>query len=81
VKDRATAGSGVSFTPRKKPRFLSESSFEYVEADPLPTTEEAHNSPGAVQEHMTEHWAAMVDAMRILKDMSQKHSRYETEIL
>jgi hypothetical protein len=81
VKDRVMADSGVSFTPRKKPRFSSESTFEYVESDLLPTIEEAPSSPAAMQEHMLEHWSSMVTAVKILKDMSLKHSRYETEIL
>jgi hypothetical protein len=81
VKDRILADSGVSFTPRKKPRFSAESSFEYVEADLLPTIEEAPSSPEGKQEHMLEHWASMVSAVQILKAMSLKHSRYETEIM
>jgi hypothetical protein len=74
VKDRMTAGSGMSFTPRKKPRFSPESSYEYVKADLLPTIGEAPSSPGGVQDHMTEHWSDMVNTIHILKDMSQKHS-------
>ncbi len=30
VKERIMAESGVSFTPRKKPRFSSESAYKYV---------------------------------------------------
>jgi hypothetical protein len=73
VKERIMAESGMSFTPRKKPQFLSESAYKYVEADLLPTIKEAPSSPAAMQEHMVEHWASMVSAVKILKDMSLKH--------
>jgi hypothetical protein len=81
VKSRVTGKSGVSFTPRKKPRFSTDSTYEYVEADLLPTIEEAPTTPAALQEHIADHWSDMVAALKILKTMSLKHARYETEIL
>jgi membrane-anchored protein YejM (alkaline phosphatase superfamily) len=73
VKERITADSGVSFTPRKKPHFSNESTYKYVEPDVLPTIKEAPSSPAVIQEHMMDHWSAMVTAVKILKEMSHMH--------
>jgi hypothetical protein len=43
---------GVSFTPRKKPRFLTDSSWEYAEADVLPRIPEVPSTPGGLQDHI-----------------------------
>jgi hypothetical protein len=80
VKERLTKAVSVSFTPRKKPRFSSESTYDYTESDLLPTISEAPDGMNEIQEHMVAHWSSIVKGMQMLKDMGAKHSRYETEI-
>lgn len=72
---------GVSFTPRKKPRFSSEPTWEYAEEDVLPTIAEAPNSDDELQEHIVQNWGAMIRTVELVKANMSKNKRYESEIV
>jgi hypothetical protein len=58
---------GVSFTPRKKPRFLSESSWEYAEDELLPAIEEAPSTTEGLQDHIVNNWSAMLKTVEMVR--------------
>jgi hypothetical protein len=72
---------GVSFTPRKKPRFSSDPTWEYAEADILPSITEAPEAGEDLQEHIVQNWSAMLRTVETVKAGLSKQKRYETEIV
>jgi hypothetical protein len=72
---------GVSFTPRKKPRFSSDPSWEYAEEDVLPAIAEAPEADGDLQEHIVQNWTAMLKTVELVKANMSKQKRYESEIV
>jgi hypothetical protein len=72
---------GVSFTPRKKPRFSSDASWEYAEEDLLPTISEAPGGAEDLQDHIAENWSSMLKTVEAVKANSSKQKRYESEIV
>jgi hypothetical protein len=72
---------GVSFTPRKKPRFSLESSWEYAEEDLLPTISEAPGGSDGLQDHIAENWSSMLKTVEAVKSNASKQKRYKSEIV
>jgi hypothetical protein len=75
--------SGVSFTPRKKPRY-SDDSWEFAGGglDVLPSIEEAPDSsdPAALQEHIGRQWSTVITAVETLKSVAGRNNKYELEL-
>jgi hypothetical protein len=71
---------GVSFTPRKKPRFSNDPTWEYAEADMLPSIPEIPDTPGGLQDHIVTNWSAMLETVAAVKANMGKQKRYESEI-
>lgn len=72
---------GVSFTPRKKPRFSLDPTWEYAEEDVLPTIAEAPNLDDELQEHILQNWGAMIRTVELVKANMLKNKQYELEIV
>jgi hypothetical protein len=71
---------GVSFTPRKKPRFSTDSTWEYAEADNLPAIPEVPRTAEGLQDHIVKNWSAMLLTVEAVKSTLGKQKRYESEI-
>jgi hypothetical protein len=68
AKDRVlNPARGVSFTPRKKPRFLSGIMDDYFDIEVMPTIGELPASPQGLQEHMTDNWSAIIKTVDAVK--------------
>jgi hypothetical protein len=72
---------GVSFTPRKKPQFSSDPSWEYPEEGILPPIAEAPEAEKDLQEHIMQNWSAMLNNVELVKAHMLKQKRYESEIV
>jgi hypothetical protein len=70
---------GVSFTPRKKPRF-STSDWDYNETEALPAIAEVAMDQSGAREHMDENWNDMVRTVEVLKASTSRQMLYEREI-
>jgi hypothetical protein len=80
-KDRIINPSrGVSFTPRKKPRFSNSFLDDYSEMDVMASIEEVPTELEAVQAHMIENWPTMVRTIESFKGTAARSLRYEEEI-
>jgi hypothetical protein len=73
--------SGVSYTPRKKPRY-SEDTWDFPDMEMLPTIAEgpATEDPEVLQEHIRLHWKSMVQAIEALKSAAGQNTKYEEEL-
>jgi hypothetical protein len=71
---------GVSFTPRKKPRFSMDSTWDYAETDVLPSIPEVPVSPGGLHDHIVQNWSAMLRTVEAMKSNMSKQKRYEFKI-
>jgi uncharacterized coiled-coil protein SlyX len=81
AKDRVVnPARGVSFTPRKKPRFSSGMLDDYSDVEVMPSIGELPSSPEGVQEHMMDNWAAMIKTVDAVKGNAARSRRYEAEI-
>jgi hypothetical protein len=81
AKDRVmNPAQGVSFTPRKKPRFSSDQFDEYTELELMPTIEELPGDPDGMTEHILDNWEAVVKSVDTMKGAAGRGQRYEEEI-
>jgi hypothetical protein len=81
AKDRVmNPASGVSFTPRKKPRFSSDQFDKYTELELMPTIKELPEDPDGMPEQKLANWETVVKLVNSIKGTAGRGQRYEKEI-
>jgi hypothetical protein len=81
IKERTVnPSSGVSFTPRKKPRYSDD--WDFPELELLPTIEEGPDPQDAeeLQGHIGRHWKDLVATVETLKSVAGRNTKYEEEL-
>jgi hypothetical protein len=78
----ANPAKGVTFTPRKKPKFSGdESHWDYVDVGSMPVIEEApQEDDGNLQDHIMVNWGTLVKTVEAIKTTAAKSTKYEDEI-
>jgi hypothetical protein len=73
--------SGVSFTPRKKPRY-SEDTWEFPDLENLPAIAEGGPELEGedLQDHVGRQWKDLVQAVETLKTVAGRNNKYEHEL-
>jgi hypothetical protein len=74
--------AGVGFTPRKKPRYSEESSWEFPDVAVLPTLEEGPDPQDseAMSAHIVGQWKDTVQTVEALKTLAGRNNWYEREM-
>jgi hypothetical protein len=74
--------AGVSFTPRKKPRYSDDSSWDFPDVAVLPTLEEGPDpqDAAAMSAHIVGQWKDIVQSVEGLKTLAGRNNRYEKEM-
>ena len=74
----ANPAKGVTFTPRKKPKFSGdESHWDYVDVASMPAIEEAPQEDDVnLQDHIMVNWGTLVKTVEAIKSTAAKSTKY-----